>query len=77
MLDTTGRIIKELELMIAENLFTPELTEKLTKLIRGVNSLEVNLFDYRRHNSRERLDKEVVDAVAIANIRQQEKNRNA
>jgi hypothetical protein len=76
LLDTTGRIIKELELMIAENSFSPELTDKIIELIKGVNSSEINLFDYRRHNSSDSFDEEVVYAVAWANKRQQvDKNK--
>lgn len=56
--------------MIHENLFSPELECKISELIANVNNSKVNLFDYRRHNSKEKFDVDVVEAVRLADQRQ-------
>ncbi|MDQ0254153.1 hypothetical protein J2S74_001526 [Evansella vedderi] len=72
-LDRTGRIIKELELMLTGDFFSNELAEKIADLVQCVKNNKINLFDYRRSYSREKYGKDIIDAIAKADTRQKQK----
>jgi hypothetical protein len=73
--DRTAKIITELKILIAVSGFSEELKQKLESLIMGVNKGEINLFEYRKHDSVEKYDKELVRMIALADELQQIKSR--
>lgn len=72
-MDRTNRIMNEIQIMIKENHFAPSLLLELESLVSKVKNGEVNLMEYRRFNSRERFGEEIINAIVVADKRQQEK----
>lgn len=68
-IDTTEKILIELKKMIEEKHFTIELEEEIRKLITKVNSGELNLFDYRKSDSKDKYGEEIVKAISDAHQR--------
>jgi hypothetical protein len=73
IMDRTSRILTELKNMVEKEEVKPELAERITALIDGVNNRRINLMDYRRFDSIEKYGYDIVDAVIEADRRQKDK----
>lgn len=75
--DTTRRILAELAKMINDGEFStkPQLEQQITELIKKTNENEVNLFDYRKFDSKERFGVDLIEAISMAHYRQQQKHK--
>lgn len=73
-MDRTDRIINELEQMLNEGTFSMDLADQIKELIANLRANRVNLQDYKNHNARATYGDAIIDAIIMADQRQQNRD---